>query len=91
MTVTGPTTLSPVFTPTPTGTYRVVASYGGDANYPPAGPTACLDPAEDVVVNAQALTLTTDVDPDAITLGATFQDSATLSGSWPAVLRRRAR
>ena len=78
--VTGATTLSPVYTPTQTGTYRVVASYSGDANYNPAGPTACLDPAEDVVVSPATLTLATDVDPDTITLGQTFRDSATLSG-----------
>ena len=80
VTVTGATTLSPVFTPTQTGTYRVIASYSGDANYNSAGPTACLDPAEDVVVTPGAVTLATDVDPDSIVLGATFRDSATLSG-----------
>ena len=80
VTVTGPTTLSPVYTPTQTGTYRVVASYSGDANYNPAGPTACLDPAEDVVVSPVSLTLATDVNPDSIALGGTFRDTATLSG-----------
>ena len=78
--VTGATTLSPVWTPTTTGTYRVVASYSGDTNYPATGPTACLDPAEDVVVAGKLVTLTTDVDPDTMVLGGTFQDSATLSG-----------
>ena len=80
VTVTGATTQSPVFTPTQPGTYRVVASYSGDANYNPVGPTACLDPAEDVVVTRASLTLATDVDPDTITLGQTFRDTATLSG-----------
>ena len=89
--VNGTTTLSPFFTPTTTGTYRVVASYSGDANYNPAGPTACLDPAEDVVVGPATLTLATDVDPDDITLGGTFQDTATLSRSWSAARRRRGR
>ena len=80
MAVTSATTLSPVFTPTTTGTYRVVASYSGDANYAAAGPTACLDPAEDVVVAPAQLALATDVDPDAITLGETFRDTAMLTG-----------
>ncbi len=38
------------FIPTAAGTYEFVATYSGDANTAPAGPTPCNDPAEAVVV-----------------------------------------
>ncbi len=38
------------FTPGAAGIYRWVATYSGDGNNTPAGPTACHDPAEAVVV-----------------------------------------
>jgi len=64
------------FTPTQAGTYRWVASYGG--NLPnttaPTTPQACVDSNEDVVVTAA---------PTAITTTQTFtvKDSATISAS----------
>ncbi|MCA1684308.1 MAG: FG-GAP-like repeat-containing protein, partial [Actinobacteria bacterium] len=44
------------FTPVTAGTYRFRASYSGDANNNPAGPTACSDPAEQVLVTAAPTT-----------------------------------
>src|SRR2546428_3692589 len=41
------------------GTYHWRASYSGDPNNNPAGPTACADPAEAVVVTKAAPALTT--------------------------------
>src|SRR3989441_11322572 len=41
------------------GTYHWRASYSGDLNNTPAGPTACADPAEAVVVTKAAPALTT--------------------------------
>ena len=51
--------VSAPFTPTAAGTYRWVALYSGDANNGPAGPTACADTLEAVLVSAQATTTTT--------------------------------
>src|SRR2546426_5861764 len=47
------------FTATQAGTYHWRASYSGDLNNNPAGPTACADPAEAVVVTKAAPALTT--------------------------------
>ncbi len=78
--VTGATTLSPTYRPLSTGTYRVTAQYSGDANYAAVPESACIDDEEDVLVTPKPLTLTTDVTPDEIVLGATFSDRATLAG-----------
>lgn len=51
--------ISEPYTPTATGKYRFVATYGGDANNSAAGPTACNDPDEDVDVTAVPTTTTT--------------------------------
>jgi hypothetical protein len=70
----GPAGIS--FTPTQAGTYRWVASYGG--NLPnttaPTTPQACVDSAEDVVVTAG---------PTGITTAQTFtvKDSATITAA----------
>src|SRR5437879_12811933 len=47
------------FTATQAGTYHWRASYSGDGNNNAAGPTACADPAEAVVVTKAAPALTT--------------------------------
>src|SRR2546422_2798135 len=47
------------FTANEAGTYHWRASYSGDPNKNPAGPTACADPAEAVVVTKAAPALTT--------------------------------
>jgi hypothetical protein len=75
----GTTATSGTFTPTVGGTYRVVASYGGDADYAPSA-SLCADPTELVTVGRAALTLATQVAPASIALGASFTDTATLSG-----------
>ncbi|MCA1683650.1 MAG: hypothetical protein LC708_00745, partial [Actinobacteria bacterium] len=71
-------------TPTPVditgaGTYTWVASYSGDANYSPVGPTACGDPAETFTVAGQAPTITTSATPT-VTVGGQITDTATISG-----------
>src|SRR5207253_3629534 len=43
------------FTATQAGTYHWRASYSGDPNNNPAGPTACADPAEAVVVDRKSV------------------------------------
>src|SRR5437879_9920961 len=47
------------FAATVAGTYHWRASYSADGNNNPAGPTACADPAEAVVVTKAAPALTT--------------------------------
>ena len=69
--------LSSNFTPATSGTFRVIATYSGDANYAPSF-SACSDPAEAVVVAKAPLPIATQVAPAAIALGATFHDTATL-------------
>src|SRR5439155_1379066 len=67
------------FTATQAGTYHWRASYSGDPNNNPAGPTACADPAEAVVVAKASHTVTTSATPQA-TAGGTISDQATLAG-----------
>ncbi|MDQ1421998.1 MAG: hypothetical protein QOJ52_3960, partial [Acidimicrobiaceae bacterium] len=71
--------LSGPFTPTAPGTYRFVATYSGDANNNPAGPTACNDPAEAVVVSPANPTIVTQASPPVV-VGGTISDTATLAG-----------
>ncbi|HEY1539227.1 MAG TPA: hypothetical protein VGF63_07505, partial [Solirubrobacteraceae bacterium] len=74
----GPVTSS-AFTPTAAGTYRWIASYGGDANNNTAS-GACDDAGESTVVAKANPTIATTASAD-ITLGAgTLTDSATVSG-----------
>ncbi|MEA2828084.1 MAG: hypothetical protein QOG43_2523 [Actinomycetota bacterium] len=56
------------------GTYRWIAVYGGDANNPPSSPTACADPAAQVVVSKRVPALDAAPSP-----GYGNGDSATLS------------
>ncbi|MGI8778285.1 MAG: hypothetical protein ACR2LJ_13100 [Acidimicrobiales bacterium] len=66
------------FTPTLPGLYRFRATYSGDLNNLGAGPTACTDPAEQVLVTAVP-TLTTTASAT-VPEGGTIHDTATLSG-----------
>src|SRR2546426_850878 len=68
------------FTAIQAGTYRWIASYSGDLNNNAAGPTACADPAEAVVVTKASPTVTTSATPQA-SAGGTISDQATLAGS----------
>jgi hypothetical protein len=61
------------------GTYRWTATYSGDANLAPAGPTPCSDPACQVIVD-KALTFVT-VTATAPASGA-LRATATLSGGF---------
>jgi len=54
--VTAGTAVSDSFTPTLAGTYRVIATYSGDANYASSA-SGCADPAEAVVVTAPPPTI----------------------------------
>ncbi|MDQ6615519.1 MAG: hypothetical protein M3083_12440 [Actinomycetota bacterium] len=76
---TGNYTTAP-FTPTAPGNYTFVASYSGDANNNPAGPTLCNDPAETVPVTPSAITLSTTASPS-VDVGQAVFDTATLGGS----------
>ena len=67
------------FTPAAAGTYRWVASYSGDANNQPAGPTGCGVDAETVVINPATPAISTVASP-ATVLGSPISDRATLSG-----------
>ncbi|MDQ6777331.1 MAG: Ig-like domain repeat protein, partial [Actinomycetota bacterium] len=69
---------SATFTPTLPGTYRFVASYGGDANNA-AVTTSCNDANESVVVSKAAPTIVTTASAP-VTAGGTISDSAVLSG-----------
>jgi PKD repeat protein len=73
-----PSAFSNEFVPTSSGTYRVIASYSGDANYA-AAVTTCNDVGEQVVVTKASLSLVTQVSPSSITLGQSFHDTATLT------------
>ena len=63
------------------GIYHFVASYSGDANNPPIGPTACLDPLETIGVGRLPVSLTTQASPSVAVGGAIF-DTATIAGGF---------
>ncbi|HEX2046982.1 MAG TPA: hypothetical protein VHF27_04400 [Acidimicrobiales bacterium] len=67
-------------TVTAAGTYRWVATYSGDANNAPAGPTACNDPLEQTA--GQRVTPTLVTVASAGTVGGQVFDTATLSGGF---------
>jgi len=70
---------SPAFTPTQAGTYRWIATYGGDASNAPASGT-CDAPSETTVVTRSPTAITTSASPG-LALGAgTLTDSATVTG-----------
>ncbi|MDP9074068.1 MAG: hypothetical protein M3N98_07825, partial [Actinomycetota bacterium] len=84
------------FTPTAVGRYTFTASYGGDANNSPAGPTACADPAETVQVtpavtakppsaSGPALTVAPPLGPNglvALVHGSGFAAGAVVTLEW---------
>jgi uncharacterized repeat protein (TIGR01451 family) len=73
---------SGTYTATAAGTYRWIASYGGDAkNKSVAG--QCNDASESVVVDKASPTITTDAQDTAKLPDATVNDTATLSGLNP--------
>ena len=67
------------FRPAVAGTYRWVASYSGDEHNLAAGPTACADAAERVVVSKVAPALRTEASR-AVPVGRGVWDTAVLSG-----------
>lgn len=76
--------VSDSFTPTAAGTYRVIASFTGDANYNPST-SACNDPNETVIVNARnapRLTVTKVADPASrVAPGGAFRFTVQVSNS----------
>jgi uncharacterized protein YkwD len=74
----GPVTSS-AFTPTAAGTYRWIASYGGDAN-DNAVSGACNDVGESTVVAKANPTIATTASADIMLGAGTLTDSATVSG-----------
>ena len=68
------------FTPTAPGSYQFVASYSGDANNNPFGPTACNVAAETVSVTPVAVSLSTTASPTS-DVGQAIFDTATLGGT----------
>lgn len=77
--VAGTSVNSQPFTATVAGTYRWTATYSGDANHLPAGPTPCNDPAEAVVVTRAQTVLNTVASPHS---GGVIFDTATLAGGF---------
>jgi hypothetical protein len=72
------------FTPSTSGTYRWRATYSGDANNDGVGPTDCADSGESVQVTVPADTSLTTSASDAVELGGSIHDTATLTdGSSP--------
>lgn len=70
---------SDAYTPTAVGTYRWIAAYGGDAgNSAVSG--ECNDAGENVVVRKAQPAIETMVSAASGTIGASFTDTATLSG-----------
>ena len=70
---------SPPITPAAPGIYRWVASYSGDTDNVPVGPTACTDPAEAAVVSQIVPVLATSASAP-VTLGGAVEDTAHLTG-----------
>jgi len=68
------------FSPTAPGTYRWVASYGGDGYNAPIA-TACDDPGESVVVSKATPALVTDAS-GSVAAGGTISDRAILTGGF---------
>ncbi len=70
---------SPTITPTEPGTYRWTATYSGDSDNHPAGPTTCNAPSESATVGQSQPALTTTAGGP-VTLGGALGDTAHLSG-----------
>ncbi|MDQ6726001.1 MAG: Ig-like domain repeat protein, partial [Actinomycetota bacterium] len=69
------------YTPAAAGTYRFVATYSGDANNSPSGPTACADPAEASLSQRVSPTIRTVASPG-VQVGGQISDTAFLSGGF---------
>jgi Bacterial Ig-like domain (group 3) len=82
LTGAGTTALSGDFTPTSLGTYRWIASYGGDSNYS-AATAACGDANESVVIGKAATTtnLVSSLNPSLTGQAVAF--TAIVSGAGP--------
>jgi hypothetical protein len=74
-----PTATSGPFTPTAPGSYRWIAAYSGDANYP-AVTSTCNDANETSVVAQAVATIATQATP-AVTVGNPISDTATVTGA----------
>ncbi|MEA2715954.1 MAG: hypothetical protein QOI99_271 [Actinomycetota bacterium] len=73
--------VSGAYTPTQAGLYKWRARYNGDANNLGDGPTACLDPAESVLVAGGLVTPTLTTTASAsVPAGGQIHDTATLAG-----------
>ena len=66
-----------LFTVSSAGTYHWTATYSGDANNNPAGPTACADLAQQVVVSRAGPTIAAVANTQSAVVGATLSDTAT--------------
>lgn len=66
--------------PSAPGTYHWRATYLGDTNNNAAGPTACDDSAEQVVINKAQPSISTHASPTSVTLGGSLSDTATVTG-----------
>jgi hypothetical protein len=71
--------VSAPFTPTAAGAYRWRATYSGDAQNAPAGPTTCGDPTETVVAGKARPELMSTAKASA-ELGNAISDTASLTG-----------
>ena len=67
------------YTPSAAGTYYWIASYSGDSNFPAAN-GACGDTNESSVVNKASPTIATVAQAGPVNIGATINDTATVSG-----------
>jgi hypothetical protein len=74
------TATSPPYETQAAGTYRWVASYGGDANNH-AAPGACNDPNESVIVTKASPSIVTSAS-GSVAVGGQISDSATLTGEF---------
>ncbi|MGH9265025.1 MAG: hypothetical protein ACRD1D_10080, partial [Acidimicrobiales bacterium] len=70
----------PFILPAP-GIYHFVATYSGDANNNPVGPTACQDPNETVGVGRLPISLSTQASPS-VPVGGQIFDTATIAGGF---------
>jgi len=73
------TAVSGTFVLPAAGIYHFVATYNGDANNAPSGPTPCLDPNETIAANILPIDLTTMASPS-VTVGGAIFDTATIAG-----------
>jgi hypothetical protein len=74
--------MSAPFTPSEVGTYHWVAMYSGDDSNHAAGPTACADSAETVVITQAHPSLRTQASAGVV-LGGEVNDTAFVDGSRP--------